>query len=402
VILLPKKTLSGLKKLKKKTCNDVEQNEIHGKCPRRSWARGQMGNPSLYTCTMKTKLPLLVFVASCFLLQSALGQGALTPPGAPAPTMNTLEQIYGRTDARIPITNSASVVAISTAGSYYLTTNLTVSSGDGIDIYTGGVTLDLNGYTISSTAASATGMGIKFDVSGLSDVTIGNGHIQGGVTNNGSGVYGGSGFKNGIYYGGAPVNVLVSRVTVSGCLLNGIYLNFADSTVVESCTVRTIGGFGIFASTVKQSSAIDCGNNAINGDQVSDCHGESSGSANGVYANSSALNCFGSCGSGTGVNAATAENCTGYSTSGNYGVSATTALNCNGYSTDGIGVYATTAQNCYGYSTDGTGVYATGTADACYGFSASGTGLSAFIASVCHGETTSGSATNITHNVNSY
>src|SRR5205807_9987513 len=120
--------------------------------------------------------------------------------------------------------------------------------------------------------------------SGLRNITLANGFIQGGVTNNGSGFYSGSGFAYGIFYSGtAPVNVLVSRISVSGCLNHGIYLGTADSILVESCTVRTVGGDGIVASTIKQSLAIDCGIYAIYGDQVSDCRGQSSGNA-GVYA----------------------------------------------------------------------------------------------------------------------
>ena len=90
---------------------------------------------------------------------TACGQGALTPPGAPAPTMRSLDQVYGRTDARTALTNSGAVT-ISQPGSYYLTTNLTVSSGSAITIATNGVTLDLNGFTIRSTEASPTGRGI--------------------------------------------------------------------------------------------------------------------------------------------------------------------------------------------------------------------------------------------------
>ena len=184
------------------------------------------------------------------------------------------------------------------------------------------MTLDLNGFTISSTAASATGNGILLN-GALRNITIANGLIQGGVTNNGSGVYSGSGFAYGIYYSVTlPVNVLVSRVSVSGCLDYGIFLSTGDSTVVESCAVRTVGGYGIYASTVKQSSAIDCGGSAIVGDQVSDCRGESSGSGTGVSA-STAQNCYGSSDGGTGVSATTAQNCRGSSTSGN-GVSAST------------------------------------------------------------------------------
>ena len=101
---------------------------------------------------MKThiQLAVLVAVSSFVISHSSFGQGALTPPGAPAPTMRSLDQVYGRTDARTALTNSGAVT-ISQPGSYYLTTHITVSSGDAITIATNGVTLDLNGFTIRST-----------------------------------------------------------------------------------------------------------------------------------------------------------------------------------------------------------------------------------------------------------
>src|ERR1035437_5568765 len=142
-------------------------------------------------------------------LSTVFAQGSLTPPGAPAPTMKTLAQIEPRT----PI--SSAPFTITTPGSYYLTTNLTITSGDAITIGANGVTLDLNGFTIASTAASATGSGIYIN-SGLRNLAILNGFIQGGVINNGSGGYIGSGFGSGIY--GSPQNGRVSGVSVSRCL----------------------------------------------------------------------------------------------------------------------------------------------------------------------------------------
>ena len=278
--------------------------------------------------------------------------------------MKTLDQV----EARTAITNTASHVTISQSGSYYLTRNLTVSSGNAIDIATNGVTLDLNGFTMSSTAASAAGAGILLS-SGLKNITIANGFVQGGVTNNGSGVYGGSGFASGIDFSGfAPGNVVISKVSVFGCLSNGIHLDTLSSTVVESCTVQTVGDRGIQASTVKSSSASDCGNYGILCDQVSDSRGYCTGDGYGI-------GCFG------------AINCSGRS----------------GGSGTGYGVQGFNLQNCHG-DNDGTGygIYANNSATGCYGFSLHGTGVFAFIANVCHGDTINGTALNATHNVNSF
>jgi hypothetical protein len=314
-------------------------------------------------------------------LSTAYAQGSLTPPGAPAPTMKTLDQVYARLEARTAITNASSTYSINVPGSYYLTTNLTVSSGGGININVSGVTLDLNGFTISSTAASATSCGIWLG-SSLSDITIVNGHIRSGVTNNGSGVYSGSGFSYGIGSdsGNPPANVVVSKVSVAGVLVDGIRPGRL-ATVVEACTVTTAGEYGIIASTVKSSVATDCGSTAITGDQMADCRGICTTAGVGINATATALNCYGQSSGGIGLYAYTAQNCYGYSSS-----SSSTGLNA-----------VSTAQNCYGYNnSSGTGLFSP-VAIGCNGYSASGVGLSATIANSCwisHG------TTNITYKYN--
>lgn len=370
---------------------------------------------------MKIKINLYVAVISLALLSAlnTFAQGTLTPPGAPGPTMVTLSQVEPRTPiSSVPFT-------ITQSGSYYLATNIVCTVSNAIVITTNGVTLDLNGFTISSTIPNAANGGAAILLgSGLSDITILNGHIRGGVTNNGSGVYSGGGFSYGIYYSGnAPRNILVSHISVSGCLSSGIYLNNDDSTTVESCTVRTVGGYGIFASEVKQSSALDCGSSAIYSYYASDCRGESSGYGDGIYAYTAlncigisangnegvdgyycAQNCYGTCyGSyGDGVYATTAMNCTGFSNGTGSGVGGFIAQNCYGQNTGtGYGIFSNTAQNCYGIcSSSGYGVYANYTATSCFG-SSYGTGLYALIACFCHGVgTTTGISTS--HNIYSY
>src|ERR1700693_6384079 len=108
--------------------------------------------------TMNNRIVTSVCVLSAifFAVQGAFPQGALTPPGPPAPTMLTLTQIEPRT----PITNLPYI--ITSPGSYYVTTNLTCTTCtsflNGIQINTNDVTLDLSGFTLKGVAGSASGI----------------------------------------------------------------------------------------------------------------------------------------------------------------------------------------------------------------------------------------------------
>jgi hypothetical protein len=331
---------------------------------------------------MNTKLTVKLTALALFSTlnlqpSTCFAQGSLTPPGAPAPTMKSLLQVEPRT----AITNTGAVT-ISQSGSYYLTTNITVNSGNAITIGAGGVTLDLNGFTVSSSANPNSGSGVDVLV-GVSDISIVNGHIQGGVTFSGgaNGTYSGPGFIWGIYASSGGIeNLRIRGVTVSGCQFGGIYVS-GDNSSVESCSVNTIGGTGIYAEKVSRCAAFQCGGVGIEATGVaSGCHSSGCGIMAAV-----ANNCYGQSVGGEGVHATTANNCNGFSSGAN-GLYATAANNCYGGSTSGNGVQAASANNCVGESDTGTGLYATDSANACTGKSSSGTGLyAANIAIGCYG-----------------
>src|ERR1700675_3088171 len=115
----------------------------------------------LYSLALVIWLPLFVF-----------SQGSLTPPGAPGPTMKSLDQI----EARTPI--SSLPFTISASGSYYLTGNLIATgSTAGITISADNVTLDLNGFAlIGNLGSSSPVAGINVP-SGQRNLCIRNGTV---------------------------------------------------------------------------------------------------------------------------------------------------------------------------------------------------------------------------------
>ncbi len=223
---------------------------------------------------------------------SLFAQGPLTPPGAPAPTMKTLDQVEPRTLIKaLPFTAAG-------GGSYYLTASLTGTSGqNGITVAASNVTIDLNGFELIGAGA---GTGIFLN-GGISNVTIRSGTIR----NWGS--YGINGIGNaGVRVekvvarnnSGSGAIVLDQKAMVSDCLAEsnasqGIYV-LADSIVRNCQATGTTGspGVGISLGDRCALSACTSGTNANNGISagasvtIGDCVASNNGN-NGIFTGTS-------------------------------------------------------------------------------------------------------------------
>ena len=181
----------------------------------------------------------LTLILSCGLALA----GSLNPPGPPAPTMKPLDQV----EARTPI--SSLPFTISTAGSYYLTKNLTLASGDGIAVFASFTTIDLNGFTLDG-GGGTTGYGIH--VFGSAEaITLRNGTISHWI----DGIHGNTG-----------ESVQLDGVTVRSCVNNGVFVTDAS---VRDCNFLFNGADGVFIGGVGSISDSRAGGNGGTGMNLS-------------------------------------------------------------------------------------------------------------------------------------
>ena len=164
---------------------------------------------------------------------SLLAQGPLTPPpGAPAPTMKTLDQVEPRTpiDATHTPGDADSLFKITQPGSYYLTGNVTgVDAKYGIEIAASGVTLDLNGFDLVGVAGSLDGVAVT--PLNLVNINVRNGSVRS--------------------WGGDGINLLdaatsatnVADIVASQNVGGGIKMGFGGT--ITRCTCYNNTGFGI-------------------------------------------------------------------------------------------------------------------------------------------------------------
>ena len=272
---------------------------------------------------------------------NAFAQGPLTPPGAPAPGMKTLEQI----EPRRPI--SSIPFSITTPGSYYLTTNVTGTAGNnGISITSSDVTLDLNGFTVAGVNASLSGIQIS---AGRERISIFNGYLRSwgsnGITSGANGMQisdigsdSNEGWGISVLGVGAVVNKCIARnndlggiraqrADISECVAAG-NLTGVDAglqSVVRGCSLLNNRSDGIACT---ESTVVNC---------------TVSGSTNGIVptANSTVIHC-------------TLNN----NTNGILGSSGCTVIGCtlNDNSNNGIWLFTATVVNCTVFNSGNDGI----------------------------------------------
>lgn len=194
---------------------------------------------------MTTMMSVFVFAPITF------GQGSLTPPGAPAPTMKTLDQLEPRTpvDAAHTPGNFLAQYIISQPGSYYLTTNIVGVNGKrAIQINTNCVTLDLKGFCLSS--GSGNGSDAIYFPSIATNIIIRDGIITSWPI--------GAGINYSLCQGGVFENLTLSA--------NGSGISCGDGSEIRNCTINGNAQNGIFVNGsgcfIHDNNCM--GNNAVN------------------------------------------------------------------------------------------------------------------------------------------
>jgi parallel beta-helix repeat protein len=279
-------------------------------------------------------------------LPSSRGQGDLNPPpGPPAPTMKTLDQVEARTpvDAGHTPGDGTNLFIISAPGSYYLTGNIAGASGQhGIRIASDNVSLDLGGFTLTGGAGSLSGI--------IVPATANNVAIRRGTVRN----WGQSGIdaaqaRNGIFDSISASNNAATGIAIGyNCRMSACTaLNNTSSgiTAVGGCTITGCSmqgnGVGLFISTLD------------GGCDISDCtFFANTGVGASVFYGHSLKNCVARYNGGQGIVVSTGCTITGCTASYNYSngieafsqnlITGNTVTN-NGYlGPNGDGI------NCYG------------------------------------------------------
>lgn len=308
---------------------------------------------------------------------------ALTPGGAPQATMKTLHQVEPRT----AIPGGTATVTLAQRGAYYLTGDIVVSAGDGIVITASHVTLDLNGFSVLSSAAPAAGTGILLG-DALRNVAIRNGGVGGeGAGSFVAGVrYVASGFPqppqnarvtdlsvnatdSGIVVGGTSQiercmvsggsQMGIAGTIVRGCVSSGGPIS---ASIASQCAVNTTDTQGLTALVADNCVAYSLGN-AINAKCVVNSFAAGGGDSD-IVSSGVAQNVWaeGGSGAGDGIDATVVGNSFASRTSGlggdatGAGIRAAVVNASQGQGDGGDGIHAEVATGTRGRSVNGKGI----------------------------------------------
>jgi hypothetical protein len=203
-------------------------------------------------------------------VMSILAQGNLTPPGPPAATMKTLQQIEPRTDLQatpappgVDTTNANYQFIINQPGSYYLSANLGVTKANGIQINAAGVALDLNGFEISRTSGTG-GNGIEIP-SASHRARIRNGSIRGfafGISSN-SGSRGCI-FRDLVVTGSTNTAISASNGALESCAVHdnsgSAGISAGNSSLTNCTATNNSVTYGISANNCSLTNCVACSN----------------------------------------------------------------------------------------------------------------------------------------------
>ena len=220
---------------------------------------------------MKTTLTLLALASAAF------AQGPLAPPGAPAPTMKTLDEIHAKVaevgEKRTPI--SSIPFTITQPGSYYLASNLsTALAVDGISIDAKNVTIDLNGFRMTGFGAGLAAIKVTNTTVNTETLVVKNGTIDGwqtAVGGNSDEILGGTIEGLQIKGGWGIVLNQAKNFTVKECSLDGSASSSPSGVIhigaqgsVIGCRISNAGGALIaYGIVVGENSQV--GNCAVAG-----------------------------------------------------------------------------------------------------------------------------------------
>ncbi len=308
----------------------------------------------------RIRTPVALCLAGFLFLEapSALAQGSLAPPGAPAPSMKSLDQVAS-TGIAIDATNTPGDAnhhfIINQAGSYFLTGNLGVTKTNGIRVNVAGVTIDLNGFEIARSSGTG-GDGINIQAA-AHRCTVKNGSLNG--------------FAQGINSITTAARGCVFRdLSAANCTNYG--LRAGEGAVLESCRVHDCGGTAAILTGMTGTlfNCVAVGNSASNaiqagaGSTLSNCAASSNTGTNAFSAGdgSSLSNCAATGNTLTGSailagNACPLQNCSAFNNTAAYGIrtgSKSSLTNCTAAQNASVtnGIYAadgSTVTNCTTY-----------------------------------------------------